>query len=189
MAWCMGAIYDGEQAFLFCDGANFFYGQHKCRGGGDVADEDCFGFIGDTFKEVFYQLFFRNDRKRDVLPHIGGPAFFTIVVPGFVAGSIFEVGGKDLIAGRQLQAFGHDVDSIGGIEDVDQIVGVTMDVIGQCFPGLPEIAQPVDGDELDRFVFQFALPLLVVFENRFGSSAERAEIEVSDVGIEEELCF
>src|SRR6185312_3894315 len=108
-----------------------------------------------------------------------------IIFPCTIAGAVLEVGTKDLISRLQRKRFCDDIDAIGRVGHIDEIIRMAAYILRQRSPGLQQVSRTVDIDKLDRFCFQLSLPTLIVLKDGERTGPERAEIQVGDLGIEE----
>ena len=152
-----------------------------------MTDKNGFCPGGHAFEEIADQFFFGVDGQADGAADIGCTFLLAIVAPGPVEGFVFQVGAKDLVSGGQGKAPGDGIDGMGGIGEVDDVIGVAMNIVAQRLPGSFEVARAFYGYKLNGFIFQFPLPALVIFENGEGAGAERTEVEIGDRGVEQEL--
>ena len=152
-----------------------------------MADKNCFGTWAEAFEDVFDERFAAGNGEGDRLADVFCAGFFAVVAKCPIAGAIFQIGREYLITGRQGKAFGDDIDGIGRVRRVDDIVCVAVNIGGQCLPGLLQVIQSVDGNELSGFEFEFTLPALIIVEYGSGAGAEGAEVQIGNGRVEQEL--
>ena len=99
--------------------------------------------------------------------------------------AVFVIGGQHFIAGTQIERSGDDVQAHGRVRHVHQIVGIRAEIAAQSRSGCQHQIVEAAAQEFHRLPFQFALPALILVEDRARTRAERAVIEKDDVGIEQ----
>lgn len=78
---------------------------------------------------------------------------------------------------------------MGGVGDVDQVIGIGVQVCAQCGAGLSEQGIVFAAKKKHRLAFKTALPVLISFKNRNRAGSEGTVIEKMNLRIKQEVLF
>ena len=181
MAGGVGAVDDAEDAALARHADRRFDRKDQCRGRSDVAEEQHPGAVGHAGQDGLGEGCFRHQRHG----HLDGDDLRTgaagDIGPGLFEGGIFVIGGQDLVAGLQIERLGDDVESLGGIDQPDDIVGPGTEEGRERDARCPHPRREVASEEGDGLALELKLEVLVGFEHRSRAGAERAMVEKDDI--------
>ena len=107
--------------------------------------------------------------------------------PKQVAGAVFEVGREHRVARVEGERAGGEIHAGRGVLDEGEVVRGAADALGEGRACTVEECGQSAVEEVDGLALQLALPGLVAVEDRPRAGTERALVEESDLGIEEEL--
>ena len=129
------------------------------------------------------------DGQRDRPVDIARAHTAAVELPGVIAGAIFVIRSQDFISRLQIEGAGNNVDAVRCIRDVDQVIGVGVEVFAEYNPRLAQQGWQLSPEEQDGLALQPSLPGLVGFKYRPGRCSIRAMVEKDNCGIQEEMFF
>ena len=100
------------------------------------------------------------------------------------AGAVRVVGREDLVARRELERAQHRVDAAGRVADEGEVPGLGAQERRHLRARVGEPPAPVARQEVDRLALHLAPQLPLPLEDRARARAERAVVQVRDVGVE-----
>ena len=184
---CMGAIDDGQNAGETGAAADFLNRKRERGGRGDVTQKDDFGARIYRAPELFDKIFGRRHRHQDRHLAIDRAALAAVELPGQIESAVFVVGRENFIAGFERKRFRDDIDAVGGVGDIDDIVTRNIQVLAEIGAGIRHQIGKASLNELDRLELHFALPALVFLEDRLRTRTKGPMIEKRYCWIEEKI--
>jgi len=186
VAWCMGAVDQGQHPQGACVGAQGRQGKDQRRGGGDVAREDQSGAPRHLGQQPLGEPRVVQ-RQGNLHLSVDRSGLLANTLPGGIAGAVFVVRGQNLVAWPQVQRACHHVDAGGGVGHEDQVRCLCPEVVRQGLAGLRQQLARAPSEKLHRVSFHLPLPVLQVLEHFARAGPERAVIQEHDLGIQEKV--
>ena len=129
----------------------------------------------------------RDQRHRNLDDDDAGAGAARHIGPGFLQRRIFVVGRDDLVARLEVERLGDDVESLGGVDEADDVVGLCAEFGGKRDARHAHAIGQVAPEEGDRLALQLELPVLIGLENLARAGAERAVVEEDHVVAKQEV--
>lgn len=153
-----------------------------------MAEEDHLRTLGHTGPQVFDYLIIARDGKGDGLVYVASATERAVEAPGAIRSAVFVVGREDFVAGLEIERARHDVDSVGGVGDEDEVIRIAMEVEAEVHASLSQQVVDPPAEELDRLGLKLTLPPVIPVEDRLRARAKAAMVQESNTGPQEK-CF
>ena len=93
-------------------------------------------------------------------------------MPRAIHRAVFVIGGEDFVTRFETHTFGDHVNGVSRIGEVDDLVGIRAHVGCKFGSRFRQQARRASSEKFNRLSFQFTLPSLTVFKDRFRRRAE-----------------